>query len=356
MATDPALSALAENGRVGPEAGEGCSGGAPLDFIGDTSERRWDEVFDEQVSVTVGADTFCCYTAGLGERRDGVVCVLLHGGGHCALSWGMVAEALKRSCGVVAFDSRGHGDSRCEDEEDISAQVQVDDAAAVVRGIYAARGADVPSVVLVGHSMGGAIAVRLAASRLLGDAVKGLVVIDVVEGTAMAALPHMRVWLSKRKAAFESIEKGVRYVVRAGHVRNVASARLSVPRQLAYRPERKRWVWRTGLEASSQYWHGWFDGLSNMFLSVPAAKMLVLAGIDRLDKDLMIAQMQGKFQNMVIPGAGHVVHEDRPDQTADVLLEYLRRNMLISDSKEDDGGDGGGGGAGRDRSRLPPCC
>ena len=52
----------------------------------------------------------------------------------------------------------------------------------------AIAGAEAPPTVLLGHSMGGAIAVRAAASgRILSLA--GLVVVDVVEGTALQARP-----------------------------------------------------------------------------------------------------------------------------------------------------------------------
>ena len=54
---------------------------------------------------------------------------------------------------------------------------------------------------------------------------------------------------------------------------------------------------------------GWFKGLSSSFLSVRAARLLVLAGTDRLDKELMIGQMQGKFQLVVVPDTGHMIHE-----------------------------------------------
>lgn len=33
-----------------------------------------------------------------------------------------------------------------------------------------------------------------------------------------------------------------------------------------------------------------------IFLSSAEQKLLILAGVDRLDKDLTVAQMQGKFQ------------------------------------------------------------
>ena len=60
-------------------------------------------------------------------------------------------------------------------------------------------------------------------------------------------------------------------------------------------------VWRTNLRQSEQYWTGWYSGLSDMYLSVTAPKILILAGTDRLDKPLTIGQMQGKFQMSLLP-------------------------------------------------------
>jgi pimeloyl-ACP methyl ester carboxylesterase len=57
------------------------------------------------------------------------------------------------------------------------------------------------------------------------------------------------------------------------------------------------------------YHPGWFDGLSEKFLAARAARLLVLAGTDRLDRTLMIGQMQGKFQMVVVPDVGHMLHE-----------------------------------------------
>ena len=54
---------------------------------------------------------------------------------------------------------------------------------------------------------------------------------------------------------------------------------------------------------------GWFTGLSSKFLSARTARLLVLAGAERLDKELMIGQMQGKFQLVVLAGVGHLLHE-----------------------------------------------
>ena len=48
-----------------------------------------------------------------------------------------------------------------------------------------------------------------------------------------------------------------------------------------------------------------------MFLSVNVPKLLLLAGVDRLDKELMVGQMQGKFQMQVLPQCGHAVHGNK---------------------------------------------
>jgi protein phosphatase methylesterase 1 len=48
------------------------------------------------------------------------------------------------------------------------------------------------------------------------------------------------------------------------------------------------------LGGTEPYWRGWFEQLSAGFLSVPASKLLLLAGVDRLDRDLTVGQMQVK--------------------------------------------------------------
>ena len=75
---------------------------------------------------------------------------------------------------------------------------------------------------------------------------------------------------------------------------------------------------------------GWFRGLSQRFLAAPGAKLLLLAGVDRMDKELTVGQMQGKFQMQVLPAVGHTVHEDSPDRVAEVLATFLIRNKLAS--------------------------
>ena len=74
----------------------------------------------------------------------------------------------------------------------------------------------------------------------------------------------------------------------------------------------KTYVWRTDLLASKPYWVEWFKGLTSIFLNLRIPKQLLLAGSDRMDKELTIAHMQGKFKLVVVDNVGHVIQEDRP--------------------------------------------
>lgn len=53
---------------------------------------------------------------------------------------------------------------------------------------------------------------------------------------------------------------------------------------------------------------------------------MLLAGTERLDTEMMIGQMQGKYALQIFPEAGHFLHEDCPEKTARAVVELYRRN------------------------------
>lgn len=195
-----------------------------------------------------------------------------------------------------------------------------------------------PNVVLIGHSLGGAVVTKLACRASLGQKLIGYAVIDVVEGSAMDALKSMKAYLASRPTSFASVEEAIDWHVRSRTLRNPTSAKISTPPLLRETPS-GRWVWATDLLLTQPFWEDWFAGMSAKFLSGKAAKILILAGTDRLDKELTIGQMQGKFQLQVFPEAGHFVQEDVPEKLADIMLEFYKRNdrsLLILPPKIDD--------------------
>lgn len=88
-----------------------------------------------------------------------------------------------------------------------------------------------PPIYVVGHSMGGAIAVHFASMELIPNII-GITVIDVVEGTAMEALASMQSFLRSRPQYFKSIPNAIEWCIRSGQIRNIDSAKISMPGQI----------------------------------------------------------------------------------------------------------------------------
>jgi len=176
-------------------------------------------------------------------------------------------------------------------------------------------------MVLIGHSMGGAIATKTVAhlesnmaDSELKKAILGCVIIDVVEGTAMEALPFMEQIVKNRPVHFPDLASVVKYGVIGGQVKNKKSARISMPAQVKSVKDNAtgldKYVWRTDLLATKEYWTQWFNGLTTSFLGLQTKKMLFLAGAERMDTELTVAHMQGKYEMHVIADCGHVIQED----------------------------------------------
>ncbi|CAI5986052.1 unnamed protein product [Closterium sp. NIES-64] len=276
--------------------------------------------FSTHSPVCLWGQVFHVYRAG----RTGPVLLCLHGGGYAGASFAVAAGHMRGEVQVVAVDMRGHGATRTANDLDLSAQTLVEDVAGVARKLF---GDSPPAIVLLGHSMGGAVAVRVAEQQLL-PSLAGLVVVDVVEGSAVASLGHMHAVLASRPSHFPSLHKAVEWSVRSGHLRSVESARVSVPPTLVPDAAGKGFVWRTPLEKSQPYWKGWYTGLSDLFLRCPVPKLLLLAGTDRLDKPLTIAQMQGRFQMLLVRHSGHAIQEDESLEFSSSVLHFIARNRI----------------------------
>lgn len=287
----------------------------------------WSNYFDSEILVEIpGTSNAVQVYRAPREEKEGPVFVMMHGCGLSAMSWALVAGEVKKTYNVLAFDFRGHGQSRFENSDDLDADTLVNDTVLLLNTLYGSSPSP-PSIILVGHSMGGAIATRVAASGKVKGIV-GLAVVDVVEGTALAALGSMQGVISSRPSAFTTLHKAIEWAVSSNTVRNLESARVSIPTQLIWQEDAGKWVWRTDLAQTEPHWKGWFTDLSQLFLTARAARLLLLAGCDRLDRALTVGQMQGKFQLVVLPSVGHLVQEDSPEATANAMVTFASRNQF----------------------------
>lgn len=94
--------------------------------------------------------------------------LLVHGGAAHAHWWSFLAPQLTHEYHVAAVDLSGHGDSGHRPSYDIEAWAEE------VMAVGAALGMDRP--IVVGHSMGGFVAI--AAAAVFGDRIAGTIVVD----------------------------------------------------------------------------------------------------------------------------------------------------------------------------------
>jgi protein phosphatase methylesterase 1 len=288
----------------------------------DFSPTKWEDYFDKLEYLEDGTSAFIAGT-------QAPVFVCLHGAGHSAQSFACLAGELKKFASVVAFDFRGHGYSNVEKDKDVlSTENLVNDTLTLLKWVDK-RFPDM-SIIIVGHSMGGAIATKACYEALKTELplkIQGLLVIDVVEGTAMEALPFMEEVVKGMPKSFKNVDSAIQWSIRSATIKNLTSAKVSIPPQLQEKQNASgvtEWTWKNDLMSSQTFWPGWFKNLTQTFLDVRVPKLLLLAGAERMDKELTIAQMQGKFKLKVIYDTGHSIQEDNYMETAKACYGFLQ--------------------------------
>lgn len=191
----------------------------PKDF----SPLTWEKYFSEYRTIELNSNKFRVYVSG----TEGPVLVLLHGGGYSGLTWALFTDEImkKIQCKVLAIDLRGHGETETKDDDDLSIDTMTNDIVGIVDHLYGTS----ETIIFIGHSMGGALATHCAHKM---QTCAGLVVIDVVEGTAMDSLSSMQTFLKNRPACFMSIEHAIQWCYRSSQTHNLDAARVSMPGQI----------------------------------------------------------------------------------------------------------------------------
>jgi pimeloyl-ACP methyl ester carboxylesterase len=244
--------------------------------------------------------------------------VLAHGGGANAWWWEHLAPALAISFHVAALDFRGHGESDFPDaippgsfQEDLRALL----AHLGESGPDAVR----PAPVLVGHSMGGEVVLRVAAEA--GTKPRGLVLLDLARGRSDRARRVMRRALTIRHA-YRSREEAIerfRFLPPAVH------AEEALRRQVAARSVHQDPDGRWSFKADPR----WVDALPTEAVR-PAdvtCPTLFLRGSEsgvcseEGAKDLVTALPHARL--VTVPRAGHHVHIDAPKATLREIRHFL---------------------------------
>jgi 3-oxoadipate enol-lactonase len=247
----------------------------------------------------------------------GLPLVFLHGFPLSRGAWRKQIEVFRASYRVIAPDLRGVGDSGMQPGPATMAQCAAD-----VRALL--RQLSTGPVVLIGHSMGGYVA--LAFARQFPDMLRGLVLVgtrqgpDTVEGAA-----------GRRETAGKVQEMGVHVVIDAMVPRMLAAGN-----QDASMHEQVRGLMTSSTPAGVI---GALLGMaerpdSTSLLAKISVPTLVITGADDVlipssESEKLAQAIQGA-QLAVIPRAGHLVAFEQPDEFNRVLQAWLNSSGLVS--------------------------
>ena len=291
---------------------------------GQDSPVDWKKYFPNQIMLDKTIPIYYNNT----KKGPNLFC--LHGAGHSALSFSLLSE-LSKNYRLISYDFRNHANNISKPEDDLSMLTLVSDTEKVLLKINELFPND--NIIVLGHSLGGAVAVKTCChifktefNKDLYDKIQGIIVVDVIEGSAMESLPFMRSIVENRKNEFNSLNEAISYMA-SSQIKNLQSCRVSIPpllKQIKNKKGKKVYTWKTDLLATEKFWEDWYKNLSKEFLSIRTPKALILTDTNELDTPLTVGQMQGKFKLGVIKGTGHFIMEDDPLSMMEQIDEFCK--------------------------------
>ena len=247
------------------------------------------------------------------EQGDpsGVPVVLLHGFADSWHSFELVLPQLPRSIHAFALTQRGHGDSSTPDTG-YGIPYFSADLEAFMDALH------LGAAVIVGHSMGSAVALRYAIDHR--KRVLGLVLVGASAGSRGD---------EAARQFWDPIIKGLTDPVDASLVRGMSESMLAQPVPQAFLEtlvqeslKVRAHVWRAVFESR---WRAEGD-LAAELGHIEARTLIIWGGQDarypRIEQEALAAAIPGS-RLVVYPGAGHGPHWEEPERFASDLVTFV---------------------------------
>jgi len=251
----------------------------------------------------------------------GTPCVLLHGRGECSGVWRTLTEAASADRRFISIDLRGHGDSSWDPERAYDARTLAGDVLEVLLAL------NIRKPVLIGHSLGGSVALHL--TGMLEQFTSGLVLVDFGPDSDAAGSQRVVAEIRETPAQFSSITEYAQWLQERRPLANgralhhLASHALRRTQTGAFEPKLDRAVADDSqLNEGSREAHLW-----DMLKSVRCPS-LVVRGIGSA---ILKPQVAWRMAHQALPqgrlatisGAGHSVMTDNPDEFNQTIQTFL---------------------------------
>lgn len=236
------------------------------------------------------------------EGEGGIPVILLHSLGGEVSHWEDVRQRLSESRRVISIELRGHGRSGPPEDGDFSISSMTKDVAAVAKFLHLNR------FVLVGHSMGGSVALEFAAKH--PEQVLGLFLVD--SGGDPKGIP-------------DGIRDGVKSALHSDAYEQTTQGYWE---QLLVKsnPTVKTKIWNQFMSMPKKTVIGVTETLLDYDPS-PALKnfsgLLYAVVTTENNGPLSLHKLGSGFPYAVVEGAGHWLHLDKPNEFFTLLKGFL---------------------------------
>jgi esterase len=246
---------------------------------------------------------------------DGPPMLLLHGALLQAHVWDFFCLDMREHFRIRALDLPGHGNSDWAEDGDYSRGRIADDIAGLIEQL------DLTSLVLVGHSFGGAVSSLLAAR--LADRMRAFVMVD---STLMpTGRPSVRTRAAGGPQTFGSFEEFVHHAARLGR-RGDPSRLVNSLKWNARRLEDGSWTWKYDPALRhTPLGPGDFSDVWTALHAYHGPLLFVRAGEHSHLTDEAAAQINQlpNVTMVTVPDAAHNVMSDNPAVFRDEVANFL---------------------------------
>jgi magnesium chelatase accessory protein len=257
--------------------------------------------------------------------------LLLHGSGATIHSWAGILPLLARHFSVVAADLPGHGETGMPD----AARLALPGVAGLVTALV--RELRVDPMLAIGHSAGAAIAARMTLDGAIHP--RGLVGLNPALAAMDAPVPAVLAPLVNRIARSRFVARVVaNFAAQPGRVESTLRATGSVvpPDHLeAYRRYAANPDHVNAVLTMMSHWD--LAPLVRDLPRLPVPLLLILGDGDRwiapgpLDA---VTRDVPQLLRVVVPGSGHLTHEERPFETFREIMNLARMVGAVSREEE----------------------
>jgi pimeloyl-ACP methyl ester carboxylesterase len=233
--------------------------------------------------------------------RGGLPVVLVHSTAGSSAHWSRQLEHLRPSRRTVALDLRGHGSSEPPKDGDFSIGSTATDVHAVVDALRISR------FVLVGHSLGGGVALAYAGAH--PERVAGLLLLDPIGDGTQLPTAEVQAFLARLESDYtETIET---------YWDQIAGPDSSIRERLRsdLRSTPKETVVRVFHAVMQFDPHPALDRYRGPALSVVTPHNNEAFSLHRVGKG---------FPHRIVQGTGHWIQLDKPDEVNRILDEFLQ--------------------------------